>query len=213
MEFQSSPSPEAGCNRTGPRLPCGRSSVSILTQPGSRVQPRRRQQLTLACIQDHVSILTQPGSRVQRGPGGRDLRPGRVSILTQPGSRVQPGDLSRKLDVTMFQSSPSPEAGCNGACSRRTPTPNLFQSSPSPEAGCNWSRAAGTSSAEGFQSSPSPEAGCNPVKSHIGTSYTRLSSIRMWNFMFESPDWTFTSPEFAASTKKMRADSWAEDVH
>ena len=31
--------------------------------------------------------------------------------------------------------------------------------------------------------------------------------------MLEGADRAFTSPEFAASAKKMRADSWVEDVH
>ena len=137
-EFQSSSSPEAGCNTPGcswPTLstsgfnphparkpgatsqPTGGDlptlSVSILTQPGSRVQ---HDLLFLRDLHESVSILTQPGSRVQR--------PGAVfesAILTQPGSRVQRWHGHEGLAAEWFQSSPSPEAGCN------PPSNNLVQ--------------------------------------------------------------------------------------
>ncbi len=37
--FQSSPDPEAGCNRVQPKTALALFGVSILTRPGGRVQP------------------------------------------------------------------------------------------------------------------------------------------------------------------------------
>ena len=184
-QFQSSPVPEDGCNW---RSCCGSASrrkVSILTRPGGRVQPPKR---NAARASPEVSILTRPGGRVQHEdfccvcPTSHCFNPhpsrrtgatrqasspdsdGSVSILTRPGGRVQRGKLCRLTRMRAFQSSPVPEDGCNCRPPYAQDCPPLFQSSPVPEDGCNLEPTSRPHARRWFQSSPVPEDGCNDCK-------------------------------------------------
>ena len=60
-----------------------------------------------------VSILTRPGGRVQLPSHSVRAFGGSVSILTRPGGRVQLGGRHNGGCRREFQSSPVPEDGCN----------------------------------------------------------------------------------------------------
>ena len=135
--------------------------VSILTQPGSRVQRVERGQPAHA---HQVSILTQPGSRVQpRGPGSSD-RHGGVSILTQPGSRVQ-RHVQRLADRPRGSFNPHP-ARKPGATShnpvvRHDLLPG-FNPHPARKPGATWPTASWTGCASGVSILTQPGSRVQP---------------------------------------------------
>ncbi len=84
--FQSSPSPEAGCNSVEAQVMAELEGVSILTQPGGRVQSD-----PVGFVETALGFQSSPSPEA-----GCNL-----CLASYP------------LIIPMFQSSPSPEAGCN----------------------------------------------------------------------------------------------------
>ena len=150
--FNPHPARKPGATRLTRRRTRPIDRVSILTQPGSRVQRAGSRDGVV------VSILTQPGSRVQRNSAGRRFNPHPARKPGATGDRP-----TMALPVTpCFNPHPARKPGATRR-SRGCPSGREFQSSPSPEAGCNVRpRHVGHHIVEyRFQSSPSPEAGCN----------------------------------------------------
>ena len=142
-----------------------RPTVSILTRPSGRVQPRQRQGVRacrsgfnphaarrpgatarvppMSAAPGEVSILTRPSGRVQPSNERRFDKPCPVSILTRPEGRVQPPPgTARGSACPRFNPHPARRPGAT------TPTGATYNQSvavsipPGQKAGCNTARAS-----------------------------------------------------------------------